>query len=69
MIDVLTALARLPQVFGLSEAEAVGLSARIIERAVRNGDVWRLTRGVFVADHVWRRATRRDRHLLLVHAA
>lgn len=69
MIDVLSGLARLPQVFGLSEAEAVGLSARIIERAVRNGDVWRLTRGVFVADHVWRRATRRDRHLLLVHAA
>lgn|GEM_PF-4336150 len=69
MLDVPAALPRLPPVFGLAEAAVAGLSARIVERAVRNGDVRRLTRGVFVADSVWRQASRRDRHLLLVDAA
>ena len=69
MIDVTSALRRLPSVFGPSDAAVAGLSARIVERAVRNGEVRRLTRGVFVADSVWRQASRRGRHLLLVDAA
>jgi len=69
MIDVGEALGRLPPVFGLSEAEGPGLSARIVERAVRNGEVRRLSRGVFVAESVWAGARRRERHLLLVDAA
>jgi hypothetical protein len=69
MIDVAGALLGLPLVFGSAEAEGAGLSARIVERAVRNGEVRRLARGVFVADSVWRHASRRDRHLLLVDAA
>jgi hypothetical protein len=69
MIDVAAALLRLPCVFGASEAVAAGLSARIVERAVRNGEVRRLARGVFVASSVWHQAGRRDRHLLLVDAA
>ena len=69
VIDVGGALRWLPGVFGLSDAEGAGLSARIVERAVRNGEVRRLARGVFVADSVWRRASRRERHLLLVDAA
>lgn len=69
MIDVNAALCRLPPVFGLAEAEAAGLSARTLERAMRGGAVRRLARGVYVADAVWRRAGRRDRHLLLVVAS
>jgi hypothetical protein len=69
MIDVAAALSHLPLVFDLSEARAAGLSARVVERAVRGGDVRRLARGVFTADAVWRQASRRDRHLLLVGAS
>lgn len=68
MMDVPAVLPRLPLVFGLAEAAVAGLSARMVERAVRNGDFRRLTRGVFVPDAVWRQASRRDRHLLLVDA-
>ena len=69
MIDVRSVLPCLPCVFGLREAMSAGLSARVLERAVRNGDVRRLARGVFVAESVWRQGGRRDRHLLLVDAA
>ncbi len=69
MIDVVAALRHLHRGFDLPEAEMAGLSARIVERAVRNGDIRRLTRGIFIADPVWRHASRRDRHLLLVDAA
>ena len=68
VIAALAALAHLPSVFGLSEAGAAGLSARTLVRAIRGGGVRRLARGVFVADAVWRPASRRDRHLLLVAA-
>lgn len=69
MIDVPAVLRHLPPVFGLREAVSAGLSARVVERAVRHGDVRRLARGVFVAESLWRQASRRDRHLLLVDAA
>jgi hypothetical protein len=69
MIDVIALLLHLPSVFGHPEAQAAGLSGRTLERAVRGGDVRRLTRGVFVADAVWRHASPRDRHLLLVRAS
>jgi hypothetical protein len=81
MIDVAVAMTYLPAVFGLAEAEAVGLSSRTVERAVRGGVIRRLARGVFVAESLWRAedtsgascsppamSSRRDRHLLLVQA-
>ena len=69
VIDVTAVFLRLPPVLDVREARSAGLSARVVERAVRNGGVRRLTRGVFVAESVWRQASRRDRHLLLVDAA
>src|SRR5665647_740134 len=69
MIDVPAMLPLLPPVFDLPEAVSAGLSARVVERAVRHGDVRRLARGVFVAKSRWLQASRRDRHLLLVDAA
>lgn len=69
MIDVPAVLPLLPPVFDLPEAVSAGLSARVVERAVRHGDVRRLGRGVFVAKSRWLQASRRDRHLLLVDAA
>jgi len=69
MIDVPAVLPCLPPVFDLREAMWAGMSARVVQRAVRNGDVRRLTSGVFVAESVWRLASRRARHLLLVDAA
>lgn len=69
MIEVAAVIPLLPPVFDLREAMSAGLSARVVQRAVRNGDVRRLTSGVFVAESVWRPASRRGRHLLLVDAA
>ncbi|NMM25596.1 MAG: hypothetical protein HHJ11_19345 [Phycicoccus sp.] len=42
MIDVPAVLQHLPPVFDLPEAVSVGLSARVVERAARHGDVRRL---------------------------
>lgn len=41
----------------------------MVQRAVRGQLVRRLTRGVFVAEAVWRESNARDRHLLITAAA
>ncbi|MHB8273177.1 MAG: type IV toxin-antitoxin system AbiEi family antitoxin domain-containing protein [Dermatophilaceae bacterium] len=69
MIDVPAALNSLPPVFDLRQAAAVGLSGRVVQRAVRGHLVRRLGRGVFVAVAVWRESSPRDRHLLTTAAA
>ena len=69
MIDVVAAIDGLPPVFHLRQASAVGLSARVIQRALRGHLVRRLGRGMFVAEAVWRESSPRDRHLLLISAA
>ena len=69
MLDVSNALDGLPPVFDLREASALGLSARVVGRAVRGGLVRRLGPGLFVAETVWRESSPRDRHLLITAAA
>jgi hypothetical protein len=69
MRDVASALNLLPPVFDLRQAAAVGLSARVVERALRGRLVRRLGCGVFVAESVWRESSPRDRHLLITAAA
>jgi hypothetical protein len=69
MLDVASALDGLPPVFDLRQAAAVGLSARVVQRALRGQLVHRLGRGVFVAEAVWRESSPRDRHLLITVAA
>jgi len=69
MINVATALNGLPPVFDLRQLAAVGLSARVVQRALRGELVRWVGRGVFVAEAVWRESSPRDRHLLLTAAA
>jgi len=69
MINVDAALNDLPPVFDLRQAAAVGLSARVVQRALRGGLVRRLGRGLFVGEPVWRESSTRDRHLLVAAAA
>lgn len=69
MINVPDALHGLPPVFDLSEAAEVGLSARVVARALRGQLVRRLGRGVFAPEAVWRESSPRDRHLLMTAAA
>jgi hypothetical protein len=69
MLDVTVALNGLPPVFNLQQGAAVGLSARVVQRALRGQLVRRLGRGVFVAEAVWRESSLRDRHLLTTAAA
>ena len=69
MRDVGAALGALPAVFDLGDASSAGVTARVLERAVRRGLVHRLSRGLFTPTAVWRAADARQRHLLLAAAA
>ena len=69
MRDVGAALGVLPAVFDLGDASSAGVTARVLERAVRGGLVHRLSRGLFTPTAVWRAAEARQRHLLLATAA
>lgn len=69
MLDVSAALNGLPPVFDLRQAAAVGLSARVIERAKRGRLVRKLGRDMFVAEAVWSASSPGDRHLLITASA
>jgi len=69
MIDVAAALRVLPSVFTHQEAKPLGLTPRVIARAVRRKLVRPLGQGLFTDDAVWRSADRRCRQLLLSAAA
>jgi hypothetical protein len=69
MRDVGAVLGTLPAVFDLGDASSAGVTARVLERAVRGGLVHRLSRGLFTPTAVWRAADATQRHLLLATAA
>lgn len=65
----MTEFSALPQPFGHSEARAVGLSARRIERALENQRLTRLAKGVYAVNSPWRDLAPWVRHEELSRAA
>lgn len=69
MIDVLTALSGLGPVFRSADAARVGLSPKVVRRALRAGILRRLAPGCFTPESVWSAARPADRQVLLAQVA
>ena len=60
---------QLPQPFARSEGLASGVSARVLERAARTGQLSRLAPGLYAAAPLWENLSAWGRHLALARAA